>query len=153
MRVRIFFASENKLNHEINKESFFYLQSNKEIKPTGTAPSLKQSTRKLRMPLANILQSIKPPPTGGLADITIHSCATPPQHRRRLFNPKNLRSPFGHRQSNSVGCVQDNNLSGMSMTQCSFFSFSNKENLIENKNIINQTHTFPFCFNPLLTLS
>lgn len=83
------------------------------MKPIDTASSLKQTTRKLRMPLANILQSIKPPPTGGLSDIAMHSCATPPQHRRRLFNPKNLRSPFGYRQSNSVGCAQDNNLSGM----------------------------------------
>lgn len=36
--------------------------------------------------------------SGGLADITVHSCATPPQHRRRLFNPKSLRSPFGQRR-------------------------------------------------------
>lgn len=38
------------------------------------------------------------PQSGGLADITVHSCATPPQHRRRLFNPKSLRSPFGQRR-------------------------------------------------------
>lgn len=35
---------------------------------------------------------------GGLADITAQSCATPPQYRRRMFNPKSLRSPFGQRR-------------------------------------------------------
>lgn len=37
-----------------------------------------------------------------LADVTVHSspatAATPPANRRRLFNPKNLRSPFGQRR-------------------------------------------------------
>lgn len=35
--------------------------------------------------------------TNGLSDITAQ-CSTPPQYRRRLFNPKNLRSPFGLRR-------------------------------------------------------
>lgn len=30
------------------------------------------------------------------------ACATPPQNRRRLFSPKNLRSPFGYRRGNSA---------------------------------------------------
>lgn len=38
----------------------------------------------------------------GLSDIiTSSACATPPNNRRRLFNPKSLRSPFGTRRSNS----------------------------------------------------
>lgn len=65
------------------------------------------------MPLASILQSIRPPPTTGLAEVTVHSCATPPQHRRRIFNRKNLRSPFGHRQqSPSIGTDINSTLSG-----------------------------------------
>uniref|UniRef100_A0A182W197 Uncharacterized protein n=1 Tax=Anopheles minimus TaxID=112268 RepID=A0A182W197_9DIPT len=34
------------------------------------------------------------------SEITSSTCATPPQNRRRLFSPKNLRSPFGYRRSN-----------------------------------------------------
>lgn len=53
--------------------------------------------------------------TTGLADITVHSSATPPQNRRRLFSPKNLRSPFGQRRpaTSSSGYTETNStLSG-----------------------------------------
>uniref|UniRef100_A0A182VIK5 RING-type domain-containing protein n=1 Tax=Anopheles merus TaxID=30066 RepID=A0A182VIK5_ANOME len=40
------------------------------------------------------------------SEITSSTCATPPQNRRRLFSPKNLRSPFGYRRSN--GNAADN---------------------------------------------
>lgn len=48
------------------------------------------------------------------SDIDVSSCATPPQHRRRLFNPKNLRSPFGQRRpaKNSVYSENNSTLSG-----------------------------------------
>ncbi|XP_041760592.1 protein TANC2 isoform X3 [Anopheles merus] len=46
------------------------------------------------------------------SEITSSTCATPPQNRRRLFSPKNLRSPFGYRRSN--GNAADNStLSGL----------------------------------------
>ncbi|XP_058055857.1 protein TANC2 [Anopheles bellator] len=45
-------------------------------------------------------------PTAGAtktrSEVTAGSCATPPQNRRRLFIPKNLRSPFGYRRSNGT---------------------------------------------------
>lgn len=81
------------------------------MKPTSTSSS--STTRRLKMPLASILQSIRPPPMTGLAEVTVHSCATPPQHRRRIFNRKNLRSPFGHRQNSpSIGNDINSTLSG-----------------------------------------
>ncbi|XP_055610896.1 protein TANC2 isoform X2 [Uranotaenia lowii] len=36
------------------------------------------------------------------SEISSSACATPPQNRRRLFSPKNLRSPFGYRRSNTA---------------------------------------------------
>ncbi|XP_055540780.1 protein TANC2 isoform X2 [Wyeomyia smithii] len=36
------------------------------------------------------------------SEISSSACATPPQNRRRLFSPKNLRSPFGYRRSNAT---------------------------------------------------
>ncbi|XP_052869330.1 protein TANC2 [Anopheles cruzii] len=40
--------------------------------------------------------------TASRGEVTAGSCATPPQNRRRLFIPKNLRSPFGYRRSNGT---------------------------------------------------
>uniref|UniRef100_A0A182M6Z2 Orc1-like AAA ATPase domain-containing protein n=1 Tax=Anopheles culicifacies TaxID=139723 RepID=A0A182M6Z2_9DIPT len=45
------------------------------------------------------------------SEITSSTCATPPQNRRRLFSPKNLRSPFGYRRSN--GNADNSTLSGL----------------------------------------
>ncbi|XP_035899311.1 protein TANC2 isoform X1 [Anopheles stephensi] len=45
------------------------------------------------------------------SEITSSTCATPPQNRRRLFSPKNLRSPFGYRRSN--GKADNSTLSGL----------------------------------------
>uniref|UniRef100_A0A182NCZ4 Protein TANC2 n=1 Tax=Anopheles dirus TaxID=7168 RepID=A0A182NCZ4_9DIPT len=45
------------------------------------------------------------------SEITSSTCATPPQNRRRLFSPKNLRSPFGYRRSNSN--ADNSTLSGL----------------------------------------
>ncbi|XP_058455784.1 protein TANC2 isoform X2 [Malaya genurostris] len=36
------------------------------------------------------------------SEISSSACATPPQNRRRLFSPKNLRSPFGYRKNNAT---------------------------------------------------
>jgi hypothetical protein len=44
------------------------------------------------------------------ADSTANACATPPQSRRRFFNPKNLKSPFGYRRSNTA--TENTTLSG-----------------------------------------
>ncbi|XP_055636122.1 protein TANC2 isoform X2 [Toxorhynchites rutilus septentrionalis] len=48
---------------------------------------------------------MKPSQRTGLnssSEISSSACATPPQNRRRLFSPKNLRSPFGYRRSNAA---------------------------------------------------
>ncbi|XP_049533516.1 protein TANC2 isoform X2 [Anopheles darlingi] len=45
------------------------------------------------------------------SEITSSSCATPPQNRRRLFSPKNLRSPFGHRRTAANGHTDTSTLS------------------------------------------
>ncbi|XP_053671068.1 protein TANC2 [Anopheles nili] len=46
------------------------------------------------------------------SEMTSSTCATPPQNRRRLFSPKNLRSPFGYRRSNN-GPADNSTLSGL----------------------------------------
>ncbi|XP_058821683.1 protein TANC2 isoform X2 [Topomyia yanbarensis] len=48
---------------------------------------------------------MKPSQRSGLnssSEISSSACATPPQNRRRLFSPKNLRSPFGYRRNNNA---------------------------------------------------
>lgn len=91
---------------------FFILQSRQESSSLNVPDGSKVPSPIVRKTkLSTILQSIRPPSTG-LADITAHSCATPPQHRRRIFNRKNIRSPFGHRQSSSVAGDINSTFSG-----------------------------------------
>uniref|UniRef100_A0AAG5CPM9 RING-type domain-containing protein n=1 Tax=Anopheles atroparvus TaxID=41427 RepID=A0AAG5CPM9_ANOAO len=45
------------------------------------------------------------------SDMTSSTCATPPQNRRRLFSPKNLRSPFGYRRNGNGGNTDNSTLS------------------------------------------
>nr|XP_029718771.1 protein TANC2-like isoform X1 [Aedes albopictus] len=57
---------------------------------------------------------MKPSQRSGLnssSEISSSACATPPQNRRRLFSPKNLRSPFGYRRSNAA--TDNSTLSGL----------------------------------------
>lgn len=46
--------------------------------------------------------SITRQPSRGIqtADVQVHASATPPTTRRKMFSPKSLRSPFGHRKGN-----------------------------------------------------
>lgn len=90
--------------------SLWYSQSRQEPPPSVANGSKAPSPIVRKTKLSTILQSIRPPSTG-LADIT-HSCATPPQHRRRIFNRKSIRSPFGHRQSSSVAGDINSTFSG-----------------------------------------
>ncbi|KFB34853.1 AGAP004244-PA-like protein [Anopheles sinensis] len=47
------------------------------------------------------------------SDMASSTCATPPQNRRRLFSPKNLRSPFGYRRNGNGGNTDNSTLSGL----------------------------------------
>lgn len=42
-------------------------------------------------------------------DLTARLCATPPQNRRKIFNTKNLRSPFGshRRTASTTGTIEN----------------------------------------------
>lgn len=105
---------------------FCFIHSQNRQTAVDAPKSQTSSPRKIK--LSTILQSIRPPSTG-LADITVHSCATPPQHRRRIFNRKVIRSPFGHRQTSSVAGDANSTISGKNWRRiemnrnCRFFFF------------------------------
>ena len=71
---------------------------------------------------------------GGLADITVH--ATPPQHRRKLFNAKSLRSPFGQRRP-PASTAENSTLSGECL-------LSIKVNYLQNSSHRNSLSEFIF---------
>lgn len=62
--------------------------------------------------------------SSGNAAPTANACATPPQNRRRIFLPKNLRSPFGIYRSrnngNATGIDNNSTLSGKNLVYISF---------------------------------
>ncbi|KAJ6636025.1 Protein TANC2 [Pseudolycoriella hygida] len=110
-----------------------YMQSRHELtSPEPESTSVTQNQRKIFHTKSQ---------SGGLADITVHSCATPPQHRRRLFNPKSLRSPFGQRRPTNKTSFTENSstLSGISSLNTSTHSDSVVTRRIRSKLSSNDT--------------
>ncbi|XP_065085267.1 protein TANC2 isoform X2 [Ochlerotatus camptorhynchus] len=77
----------------------------KDRPPRCPSASGKSESHYASISTASFGVGMKPSQRSGLnssSEISSSACATPPQNRRRLFSPKNLRSPFGYRRSNTA---------------------------------------------------
>ncbi|XP_021708757.1 protein TANC2 isoform X2 [Aedes aegypti] len=77
----------------------------KDRPPRCPSASSKSESHYASISNASFGMGMKPSQRSGLnssSEISSSACATPPQNRRRLFSPKNLRSPFGYRRSNAA---------------------------------------------------